>query len=30
VLSGVENGADVVITGQTRLSNGAEVEVIKK
>lgn len=30
VLSGVDNGADVVITGQTRLSNGAEVEVIKK
>lgn len=30
VLSGVENGADVVITGQTRLSNGVEVEVIKK
>lgn len=30
VLSGVENGADVVITGQTRLANGVEVEVIKK
>lgn len=30
VISGVENGADVVITGQTRLSNGVDVEVLKK
>ena len=30
VISGVENGADVVITGQSRLVNGAAVEVIKK
>ena len=30
VISGIEDGAEVVITGQTRLSNGAEVEVLKK
>lgn len=30
VISGVENGAEVVITGQSRLVNGAAVEVIKK
>lgn len=30
LLSGVENGADVVITGQSRLADGAAVEVINK
>lgn len=30
VLSGVNNGAQVVITGQTRLNDGMKVEVIKK
>lgn len=30
VISGVENGAEVVITGQSRLTNGAKVDVVKK
>lgn len=30
VISGVENGADVVISGQSRLADGVDVEVIKK
>lgn len=30
VISGVENGAEVVITGQARLVNGGSVDVIKK
>ncbi|MBQ9077814.1 MAG: efflux RND transporter periplasmic adaptor subunit [Muribaculaceae bacterium] len=30
LLSGIENGADVVITGQSRLADGAAVEVINK
>lgn len=30
VISGVEDGADVVISGQTRLSNGCKAEVISK
>ena len=30
LISGVENGAEVVISGQSRLANGMEVNVIKK
>lgn len=30
VISGVENGVDVVISGQSRLADGVDVEVIKK
>ncbi len=30
LVSGVENGAEVVISGQSRLANGVAVEVIKK
>lgn len=30
VLSGVDNGAEVVIAGQSRLTNGAKVELAKK
>lgn len=30
LLSGVEDGAEVVVTGQTRLADGVAVEVINK
>ena len=30
VLSGVDNGAEVVIAGQTRLADGVKVDVVKK
>ncbi|MDD4404075.1 MAG: efflux RND transporter periplasmic adaptor subunit [Parabacteroides sp.] len=29
LISGVENGAQVVVTGQSRLNNGMEVEIVK-